>query len=742
MRIYFSILPLLYFFQLTSCSEEKTTKKKDVEKNYFSDTKIKASAADFKNEMATGETDFLRSLSTHQIAWQKWDEKILEKAKDTQRPIFALLCSPLGSASRTVVDELNENQDLREIISSQAISTVIDSSVNPEMANLGYSLSAESKKNAAFPMIIWLTHEGSPIAWDPVGDISGRELKVIVSNLADVVEDLWTGSSRYTVENSRSENEKRQLRLEPNIEELKQPITRDELFQREARQLSSLYNFGEKNLDFIGGLIPSSSIELLAIGSHSVSLTKDVREQSRKAAKAMTLELTSGGLKDHLTGSYFYARRTDDWTLPFFSKDLLSQAKVAATLMKVGNLLGDEQFTQQGLKLLEILESEWLAKEISSKCPNGNADTPGGFLWDYRTLKKILSPDQLKIAIIAFSLEPTGNIPLETDPLGDYFNLNSLRGKTSNQELADELQLSLEVASKAVETIKSKLLTHRRENIKITGESTLTVKDLALVLKAQTLRANHSGSPAHFDVAKATANRILSNYWKSEKGLIRISADLTMVPARCQDAMAVGRSLNELYQATLDQHWLESATEIVDHTIQKFGFSGKILTELSKEEQIVPLRQFSVSMVFGESTLGISDQTLSRLHALTGKEVYGGILDAHRRYIARQAKDRVVYHTDYISSCSLGDSALIAVLQGDIASELGKQFLSTLNAPKHLSFLTIRPESTNPLLSPLTGLPPAKGTASVVLTRGGEVLGQVFTIEELIELLDSVISGE
>lgn len=742
MRIYFSILPLLYFFQLTSCSEEKTTKKKDVEKNYFSDTKIKASAADFKNEMATGETDFLRSLSTHQIAWQKWDEKILEKAKDTQRPIFALLCSPLGSASRTVVDELNENQDLREIISSQAISTVIDSSVNPEMANLGYSLSAESKKNAAFPMIIWLTHEGSPIAWDPVGDISGRELKVIVSNLADVVEDLWTGSSRYTVENSRSENEKRQLRLEPNIEELKQPITRDELFQREARQLSSLYNFGEKNLDFIGGLIPSSSIELLAIGSHSVSLTKDVREQSRKAAKAITLELTSGALKDHLTGSYFYARRTDDWTLPFFSKDLLSQAKVAATLMKVGNLLGDEQFTQQGLKLLELLESEWLAKEISSKCPNGNADTPGGFLWDYRTLKKILSPDQLKIAIIAFSLEPTGNIPLETDPLGDYFNLNSLRGKTSNQELADELQLSLEVASKAVETIKSKLLTHRRENIKITGESTLTVKDLALVLKAQTLRANHSGSPAHFDVAKATANRILSNYWKSEKGLIRISADLTMVPARCQDAMAVGRSLNELYQATLDQHWLESATEIVDHTIQKFGFSGKILTELSKEEQIVPLRQFSVSMVFGESTLGISDQTLSRLHALTGKEVYGGILDAHRRYIARQAKDRVVYHTDYISSCSLGDSALIAVLQGDIASELGKQFLSTLNAPKHLSFLTIRPESTNPLLSPLTGLPPAKGTASVVLTRGGEVLGQVFTIEELIELLDSVISGE
>ncbi|MBT4798615.1 MAG: DUF255 domain-containing protein [Verrucomicrobia bacterium] len=742
MRAYFSILPLLYVFQLSSCSDEKTTEKKDVEKNYFSDAEVPDSAIDFKNEMATGETDFLRSLSTHQIAWQKWNHEILKKAKDAQRPIFALLCSPLGSASRTVVNELNENQDLRGIISSQAICTVIDSTVNPEMANLGYRLSAEEKKSAAFPMIIWLSHEGSPIASDPVGNISGRELKVVVSNLANVVEDLWTKSSRYTVENSRSENEKRQLRLEPNVEELKQPITRNELFQRETRQLSSLYSFGDKNLDFIGGLIPSSSIELLAIGSRSANLTGEVREQSREAAKVMTLELTSGALKDHLTGSYFYARRTDDWTLPFFSTDLLSQAKVAVTLMKVGNLLGDERFTKQGLELLELLETEWLAKEISSKCPNGNADIAGAFLWDYRTLKKILDPDQLKVATIAFSLEPTGNIPLETDPLGNYFNLNSLRGKTSTQEVADELQLSVEEASKAVKTIKSKLLTFRREQIKITRESTLTVKDLALVLRAQILRANHTGSPAHFDAAKAIANRILSDYWKPEKGLFRISSDSTMVPARCQDVMAVGRSLNELYQATLDQHWLKSATEIVDHNIQQFGYSGKILTEVTKEEQIIPLKQFSVSMIFGESTLGISDQTLSRLYALTGNEIYGGIVDAHRKYIARQAKGRVVYHTDYISSCSLGDSPLMAILQGDIASKLGKQFISILNAPKYLSFLTIRPESANPLLTPLTGLPPAKGTASVVLTRAGEALGQISTSEELTELLDSVISGE
>lgn len=752
MRSYFSILPLLIFFQLASCSDEKTTEKKNNKKDFFSGAEITTVGGDFKNEMATGETDFLKSLSTHQINWQKWDHKILEKAKNSQRPIFALLCSPLISASRSVVNELNENQDLREMISRLGVCTVIDSSVNPEIASLGHQLSKEAGLGTAFPMIIWFSHKGAPISSIPLGNISGRELEVNVLNNAYVVEEVWSKSSRYAVEHSHSENEKRQLRLEPNIGELEKPITRKELFQTRTRQLTSLYSSGDKNLDFIGGLIPSNSIELLALGSHSASLTDEVRNQSREAAKELTRELTSGALKDQLTGSYFYARRSSDWTLPFFSKDLISQAKIAAMLIKVGVLLSDKEFTKQGLESLEILETEWLAKGISGKIPKNTPDLAGLFLWDFRTLKKILNQDEIKLASLLFSLDPSGNIPLETDPIGKFFNLNSLRGKYSDQEIADKLQLSVEETSKSVRAIKSKLLAHRREQFEITTERTLTVKDLALVLRAQILRANHTGSPDHHDVAKATATRILSNYWKPGEGLSRIKADMKLVPARCQDAMAVCRSLNELYQATLDQRWLKFATEIADHTIQKYSssglpggkysYGGTVLNELTPEEQIVPLRQFSVKMIFGESTLGTSDQTLSRLYALTGKKIYATILDSHRNYIARQAKNMVVYHTDYISSCALGDSALMAVLQGDKTSELGKQFISALNNPKYLSFLTIRSELADPLLTPLSGLPKSKGSASVVLTRSGKPLGQVSTIEELTELLDSVISGE
>lgn len=742
MRSCFSILPLLLSLSLASCSDKKSTKNENDDKDFFAGPKITNIADDFKNEMATGETDFLRNLSTHSINWQKWDRRILEKAKEAQRPIFALVCSPLGDSSRAVASELNENQNLREMISRLPVCTVIDSYANPEIAMLGYHLSNEISRGTAFPMMVWLSHEGAPIAWFPVGETYGRELEIIVSNAVAMVEDIWTKSSKYAVENSRTDNENRQLRFTPNIKELEEPVSRSELFRRETRQLSSLYSFGDKDLDFIGGLIPTNSIELLAIGSHSKSLPDEVRKQSRTAALELTTELTSGALKDQLDGSYFYARRTGDWTLPSYSKDLLSQAKVATMLLKIGNLLDEDQFTQQGLDLLKSLESDWLAQNISSKTPKGNADLAGVFLWDFKTLKKVLTEEELEVATTAFSLKPDGNIPLETDPLGDFLKLNSLRSKVTPREIADKHKMSSEAASKAVSTIKSKLLAHRKEQHETTLESTLSVKDLAFVLRAQILRANYTGSPADYVTAEETADQILSSYWKAGEQLARISSGKNVVAGRCHDYMTVSRGLTELYQATLEERWLQVASEIADHAIERFQSESGLLPELTAEEMIIPLKQFSTGMIFGESTLGTADQVLGRLHALLGKESYGAILAAHLQVVGPQFKATVVNHTDFVSSCALGEPALVAVLQGDKSSELGKKFISTLNAPKHISFLTIRAESESPLLIPLSGLPAPKGTASVVLTRAGDSLGQATTPEELVELLDSVISGE
>ena len=715
---------------------------KENPKDYFAGTEISSIADGFENEMTTGETDFLKSLSDHKISWQKWDDKILGKAKEAQRPIFALLCSPMGDSSRSVANELNENQELRDMLSRLSVCTVIDSHVNPEIGILGYHLSNEIGRGTSFPMMIWLSHEGSPITWIPAGKATGRELENIVLNAVAMVEDIWKKSSRYAVENSRSDNETRQLRFEPKLEELEEPITRDEFFRRKTRQLGSLYSFGDKDLDFIGGLIPTNSIELLAIGSQSSNLTDDVRGQCKAAARELTEELSSGALKDQLDGSYFYARRTSDWTLPSFTKNLNTQAQVAAMLLKTGNLLDEEQFTIQGLELLEILESEWLAKEISSITPRGDADLAGSFLWDFKSLKKALTEEELKIAITAFSLESTGNIPLETDPLGNFYRLNSLRNKISIEVVAEKHQLPLEAASKVVGSIKSKLLDYRKEQIETTKESTITVRDLALVLRAQTLRANHTRSPAHFQTAEATAERILSNYWTEEKGLTRITANEIKIPACSHDHLAVCRSLIELYQATLDPRWIKIATELADHALKIFGSEDNILTELAPKERIIPLKQYSTQMIYGDSTLGTADQVLGRLYALTGKEDYGALLESHLKIIAPKGDTTVVNHTDYISSCALGEAGLVAVLQGDKTSELGKQFIATLNAPKYHSFLTTRPQNGSSLLAPLGELPAAKGSASVVLTRSGDSLGQASSFEELTELLDSIISGE
>ncbi len=741
MRRFISTLLLTVPTLLLTCCEEKQTEVEVNDKDFFSGIEASLSVDSFKNEMATAETEFLRSFADHEIAWQKWDKSILEKSKSSQLPIFAFVGSALGGASSLVAEEFEAKEDLRLMLSKRAVCTVIDINAYPEIATLGFHLSSEIRKTTAFPMLIWLSHEGSPITGIPIGEASGNSLEIIVNNTVAMVEDVWKKSSRYAVENSRSNNADRQDRFD-----LKQiePATelREEVFRRGTRQLSSLHSSGDQDIDSVGGLIPYSSLELLAIGSRSNLLTTEIRERCRKASQSVITGLLGGALKDQLDGSYFYARRTTDWSLPNFSKNISSQAKIASMLFKVGGILDDARINAEALTLLRLIESEWLAQSLSSLSPIGDVDVSGGFLWNFTTLRKILTKEELALAITAFSLDDSGNIPIEVDPLGNYFRLNSLTNRVLVSKMAEKHELSEEEVTTNLTLIKKKLLAHREKNTRFVSEKTLTVSDLSCVLKAQIARACHSTDESHLKIAEATADRILKTYWVPGEGLIRLKNGEHTIPARGADYMETSLALIFQYQSTLDDRWFSAALEIMEHALAILAKETDLVAETPPDERIIPIRQHNISMIFGESTLGLADAAANRLYALAGDKRFSALLDKHINIIAPMAKISVVTHTDFIASCALGEEPLVAVFQGDPKSDPGKSLLSLLNAPERLSFLTVRPESGGDKLSALPELPSQNGGASVVLIRNNQLLGQASTPEKLVELLDSIISGK
>jgi uncharacterized protein YyaL (SSP411 family) len=730
-------------FLVISCGDPEKKNAKENRFNtddFFNGAESTVSLDSFENELSDSSTDFLRSFGDDSIKWQKWDASLLEKARSAQSPIMALVGTSLGGSSRAVAKELAETPRLKKLITSQAICTVVDTHVYPEVAALSYYLSGEIQRSTAFPMMIWLSHEGSPLAWYPIGELSGRELDVIVSNAVAMVDDTWLRFSGYAVENSRSDNEARQRRFDAGLDGPREGVEierRDEVFRSSTRQLSSLYSFGDKDLDNVGGLIPSNSLELLATGSRSRLLTEEVRANCLKAAKEVTQELIDGAIKDHLDGSYFMARRTTDWSLPSFSKSLSTQLKVSHMLIRVGTILENERFIQEGLDLLAMLERDWINKPLSSRSPLGDQDEPGKFFWDLKTLKKILAEDEFPLSLAAFSLKEEGNIPSAVDPLDNFYERNTLRRRISLTELAKQYGSSEKQVEVKLNTIEQKLLKYREENTQFESETTLSVIDLALVLKVQLARASHLRTAPHLTAAIATAERILYDFFDLKKGFSRLEIKNSFVAARCGDYATTSNAFLLLYQATLEEKWLDTALKILDEGITKLNSDSGLLMESAEQDRVIPLRQHSRTMILGDSSLGALDLVLTRAFAITGDEKYGTMLEAQRKCLAPLTKVSPVNHTDFIASCALGEKPLLAVIQGDPTSPAGQNVLAILNSQKHLPFLSVRSRRDGDFFPEYSGSAP---TVFVTMVRDGKSLGIAADTSGLEVLLDRIIS--
>lgn len=746
--MHFSSLPFFALLTLAvllpACSEKSSLKsrKDDPDTNHYAGISPTLSLDALENEMAGSSTDFLKSFADDPIPWQPWNQELLVKADRAQVPIFVFVGSALGSDSHRLAREINDAAEFRDLVAERAVCTVVDTHLHPEIGQLSFHLASEIQRSVALPMAIWLSPEGSPIAWYPLGSADGDDLKKILKNASAMITDTWENDSRYAVENSRRDNKSRAERLSYPGRPEKPEKSRDEVFRSFTRQLGAYYSPISKNLDALGGLLPTGTLELLAIGSQSKLLTPEVRARCREAAREVAHQLRLGAMRDPLDGGYFYARRFSSWILPSFSKSLESQANLATTFLQVGSTLGEEDLIAEGARLLETLENEWVGQSLAILSSGPQQDRADLFLWKTSTLDEILTPEEAALAKRALDLSEEGNIPFENDPNAQFLELNTLRNTLDPEDLAKDQPDQIPKTQRLFSSAVQKMRQHREAQGELKRESTLTVMDYAMVLRAQTMRAAATGRSADRQTARKTARQLLRDFWRPETGLARFRNGEHLIPGRGRDYGATSHSLLLLYSLTLEEVWLESARAIFDHALETLLDDSGLIGSVPPADQVIPLQLHNAAMIFGESTLGFSDLVATRLFALTALPKYQELRRKHLQVISPRPRAAVINHSDFVASCALGGSPLQAIFRGDPASPAGRELLAILSASAHLPFVTLRPESDDSKLAPLPELPPAGQENAIVLLQDQKVLGQAQTKSELEALLESIISGD
>ena len=300
---------------LTACDDSPQAGEGELPDGFFTTPKQTVPRV-HRNQIGRAPSGFLSQRATDPCHWQAWSPQVFEDAESEQRLVFTLIGSGRHRETLRLLDKLRESPAIIDILHKNYVCCLADLEMNPDLGTLMALLCAELERPVSVPSMMWLSHEGNPVAWIPLREGDIDDFRDVFGNANIMVEQTWRDSPGYVVRNSRRDNENRQERslppsdLEDDGEELPDLET---VFQGSLRQLTSLYDPASKLIDGTGGLVPAGILNLAALAGSAPGTPEWLAKRALALLEGTCDVLAHAAIRDPLDGGFFSARRAQGY---------------------------------------------------------------------------------------------------------------------------------------------------------------------------------------------------------------------------------------------------------------------------------------------------------------------------------------------------------------------------------------------------------------------------------------------
>lgn len=710
-------LPLLAFFViLTSCKNENN-EKESKEANKQDDTKFFKKPIEevpelAQNQLANEPTEFLRRQASSSIHWQPWSSEIITYAKKSQRLIFVCIGSTQYPQSEKLV-QLLDTQFVEEI-NDNFVPVLADTETDPNLALACNFLSLEQRRNISFPFLLWLSHEGNPVAWIPVRANEDNDLLTGFRRAYNTIQTIREQSNRYIIENSRYDNENRLNRFKSifisNDEQKKKELTKPKIFSA-LQRLADLYDPLEASFDNTGGIPPGNLITTLSRASQHPASPSRFKADAKKATQQSVEKLTTSAILDPLDHYFFSRRNSNSFAVPFPSKNLSIQAEMLSAISSAPPTKASQR--AQNAMLTQLAKGSFQTNSVVLDETNRFA-----FYWKLNDLSEFLTDEELIVVKAAFNLQARGNIATNDDPTRIYFRQNTLGLQRFGSELATATNLDEEhaenllvSASKKIETRRNKIL---QSSDSIYSESTQTLATQARLLTA--LAHSYASNPTDSTLAtlQTTGQKLLADFLTEDGTLLRVPSleGRRSIPAFAYDYAVTLEALLEWYRVTWDSQLIEQTHKLATQLLDNFIDIHDLLIEIQIENHPLKIPIINSEMIFGPSTWGISYGALARLKSLGYTHPK---LDSTLTNISAFLQNRItqvpVIHTDFLLGALRNIDNHLLIISSD--HKENKNLKNKLATAEFDHVTTIISDATSENLPPL-------GNKAALLLKDGE----------------------
>jgi uncharacterized protein len=572
------------------------------------------------NRLINEKSPYLLQHAANPVDWYAWGEEAFEKAKREDKPIFLSIGYSTCHWCHVMEHESFEDSVVAALMNDVFVSIKVDREERPDIDNIYMSVCQMVTGSGGWPLTIIMTPDKKPFFAGTYIPKHSMQNRMGMLDLTAKVDDVWK-NNRKDILNSAN-------KITNGLKSSDAMIPGPALGLRE---INLSYNQLAQNFDATnGGFGGAPKFPT----PHNLMFLLRYWKRSNDAQALMMVETTlremrKGGVYDHI-GFGFHRYSTDNrWFLPHFEKMLYDQALLALVYIETYQITGNEAYKKTANEIFTYVLRD-LKDSTGGFQSAEDADSEGEegkfYLFSKNEIREILDQDDTDFAASVFNMTGSGNYAEEAS--GNKTGTNILHLRKNSTELSENFEMTEVEYQNKIENIRKRIFKTREKRVHPHKDDKVLTDWNGLMIAALAKGAMVFDDNKLADAASDAADFILNTMRTDDGGLLhRYREGDAGLTGFIEDYAFTIWGLIELYEATFEIKYLQSAIELNDYMIKHFWDDrngGFFFTADNGEELIHRQKEiYDGAIPSGNSVAALNLMRLGRITARMDLEEKG-----------------------------------------------------------------------------------------------------------------------
>jgi len=521
------------------------------------------------NRLINEKSPYLLQHAFNPVDWHPWGKEAFEKSQKENKPIFLSIGYSTCHWCHVMERESFENPDIAKIMNEYFVCIKVDREERPDVDKVYMTAVQAMTGSGGWPMSVWLTPSLQPFFAGTYFPPDSRYGRPGFPDLLQRLHAAWM--------------EQREQVLKSGADIIKALQEHTAIAGAPDSTVAFLPILHTAYSQFVG----SYDERLGGFGNapkfpRPVTLNFLLRYYARaneKGALEMTLatlrKMWAGGMYDHLGGGFHRYAVDAYWRVPHFEKMIYDQAQLVWSYLEAYQITRDDFFANVAREILDYVRRDmthpaggFYSAEDADSAPDAahpeEKEEGAFYLWRQPEIETLLGKQNAEIFNYCFGVSDSGNTI--SDPHNEFRDRNVLYSEYTIQEAARRFKKPEAEITAVLNEGKQKLFERRQTRPRPHRDDKIITAWNGLMISAFARAAQVLEEPKYLQAAERAADFVLHKLYQPQtQTLVRRYRDgEAKFPAHLDDYTFFTMGLIDLYEASFDSKWLESAAVLTE----------------------------------------------------------------------------------------------------------------------------------------------------------------------------------